>query len=94
MADLMKEEFPPEEGWNGWKLNGTTLEYPAYEGSTYPIDLYEARDNAQMLDWIMQIEDKSWATDAIVAGLVRAFKEVLQPQSYLRPHKPNDQRES
>jgi hypothetical protein len=36
-----------------------------------------------VLDWIIQVAEKTWADDATVAGLVRALDDVLHPQAHL-----------
>jgi hypothetical protein len=56
--------------WNGWKLRGKVLSYRAYpNGSRYGFDLTRFVSSASMLDMIMQIDGKAWATDQCVAGL-------------------------
>lgn len=52
-------------------------------GDAYEVDLEECLTSAQVLDWIMQVAQKTWATDAVLAGLVRAVNEVLNPQAHL-----------
>jgi hypothetical protein len=99
MTDLQARPFnfnyqPPtlEElasRWNGWRLvilpdDGAWLEYPAYPSAGhYPVGLESLTTSAEMLDVIMQIEGKSWATDACVAGLVRALNDLIDPQARL-----------
>ncbi len=46
----------------------------------YDIDLERCRTSAQVLDWIMQVSKKSWATDLVIASLVRMLDEILDPQ--------------
>jgi hypothetical protein len=72
-----------EDAWNGWRLNGLVLEYQAYPATWYSLDLYDVITSAVMLDKIMQVSRKLWATDACVAGLVRALNDILQPQANL-----------
>ena len=50
---------------------------------SYEVDLEDCTTSAQALDWIMQVASKTWATDAVIAGLVRAIRDVLNPQSTL-----------
>jgi hypothetical protein len=67
--------------WGDWKLRLTnlTLWHPQYE-----IDLEAGcHTSAGVLDWICQIEGKIWADDANLAGLVRAFSSILNPQRHL-----------
>lgn len=69
--------------WGPWRLDPDEpyLEHTIHD---YPIDLARlAADSAEMLDMIIQVTGKSWADDAAVAGLVRAFDDVLKPQQNL-----------
>ena len=51
----------------------------------YEVDLERCTTSAQVLDWIVQVSKKTWATDAIVADLVRALDDVLDMQGTLCP---------
>jgi len=55
-------------------------DHPEY---AYEVALEECASSAEMLDWIMQVANKTWADDEVVAGLVRALNEVLRPQGTL-----------
>ena len=46
----------------------------------YSIPLDRCLGAAQILDWIAQISHKSWATDAILADLVRALDDIIDLQ--------------
>lgn len=60
-----------ESRWNGWRLDGYELSYPAYSGGgTYPIGVERFTSAWEMLDMIMQVSGKTWATDECIAGLV------------------------
>jgi hypothetical protein len=75
---------PRSSDWGGWRREGLELVYPAYcGGGVYPIDLERFTSSAEMLDIIMQVGKKDWATDACLAGLVRALNDLLQPQGTL-----------
>lgn len=72
--------------WNGWRYEPDTLIVAFYDQRgvfRYEVDLERCRTSAAMLDWIMQVARKGWATDAVLAGLVRAFNRLLRPQRYL-----------
>jgi hypothetical protein len=69
--------------WNGWRLEGVELVYPAYVGGVYPIDLETCNRSSEVLDWIAQITGKEWATDECIAGLVRALDDILDLQANL-----------
>ncbi|WP_039796367.1 hypothetical protein [Nocardia araoensis] len=83
-----------ETNWGPWELDAdnyalrihgvrkVVLDLP---GGDYEIDLEECLTAAQTLDWVMQIAGKEWATDDVVAGLVRALNEILSPQAHLCP---------
>jgi hypothetical protein len=72
--------------WNGWELSDSTvLSYPAHhpDSSRYGFDLADLVSSAKMLDMIMQIDGKRWATDQCLAGLIHALNDILYPQAYL-----------
>jgi hypothetical protein len=50
---------------------------------TYEIDIERIQSSPGMLDWIIQIGQKSWASDKDVADLVQAFDDIFDPQQYL-----------
>ena len=68
-----------ESRWNGWRLEGIELVYPAYIGGVYPIDLERCDRSSEVLDWIAQIAGKDWATDECLAGLIHALDDILPP---------------
>jgi hypothetical protein len=72
-----------DSDWGGWRLEGLELVYPAYGSNVYPIDLERFTSSAKMLDTVMQVAGKTWATNDCVAGLVRALDYLLQPQGTL-----------
>jgi len=81
----LSRPLPPrwnESKWNGWFRNGINLGYRAYGVNAYWIDL-EICSSARMLDIIMQVARKSWATDKCLAGLVHALDDIFQPQGRL-----------
>ncbi|MGH3548398.1 MAG: hypothetical protein ACRDQU_09860 [Pseudonocardiaceae bacterium] len=70
-------------GWGPWRLDADAgVLYPVTP-YRYEIDLRTCTTSAQVLDWICQIAGKEWADDATLAGLVRAFNDVLAPQATL-----------
>ena len=52
-------------------------------GRGYYIDLAQCQTSAEMLDWIMQVAGKDWATDWVLASLVRDLNRLLIPQRTL-----------
>jgi hypothetical protein len=75
-------EMPPprQSDWGGWRREGLEL---VYGSGVYPVDLEGLNSSAVMLDLIMQVAKKNWATNTCLAGLVRALNDLLQPQAYL-----------
>lgn len=70
--------------WNKWQLNVNAPElYYTLPGGVYPIDLEQFTHSAEVLDTIMQVAGKTWATDACIAGLVHALNDILRPQANL-----------
>jgi hypothetical protein len=71
--------------WGPWCLDPTRLVLECYEGRrwVYEVDLEQCTTSAQVLDWIAQVAMKTWATDAVIAGLIRALDAVLDLQSNL-----------
>ncbi len=73
--------------WGNWHYvpdHGTgTLEhrYPA-GGSVYEVDLATCDTGAEVLDWILQIDGKSWASAEDVGYLVRALSDILSIQGW------------
>lgn len=69
-----------ESGWRGWTLDGErlVLEYHQYE-----VDMERSLTGAQVCDWIFQVAHKNWATPEVIAGLVKAFDDLLEPQANL-----------
>lgn len=72
------------DSWGGWQLNSRTYVLVTRSpGYAYELDLELCLTSAQTLDWICQVAGKTWATDAVLAGLIRALDDVLQPQGTL-----------
>lgn len=71
--------------WGSWKYhpNNFTLECRDERGFIYEVDLERCRTSAEMLDWIFQVNKKTWATAEIVKNLLDAFECLLSPQATL-----------
>jgi hypothetical protein len=73
-----------EMRWMLWRFRADNLTLVCNAGGyPYEIDLETCTTSAQVLDWIMQVAGKTWATDTVLAGLVRAFDDLLYPQANL-----------
>lgn len=66
--------------WGPWALNVSAF---TLECNDYEVDLEQCTTSAEVLDWIAQVASKDWATDEVVAGLVRAINDLLAPQENL-----------
>jgi hypothetical protein len=74
-------------GWGPWQLDRHTRVLRATTGDDrYEVDLDNCTSSGETLDWIYQIANKPWANDEIIAGLIRAIGDVLNPQENLCPH--------
>lgn len=69
--------------WRYEPSNHTLLLLRSNGDFEYEIDLDECSTSAEVLDWIAQVAGKIWATDAVVADLVRALDDVLALQENL-----------
>jgi len=67
-----------------WKHNHTdhTLNFGR---GLYTIDLLMIHSSAELLDWIFQINQKTWATAIVMQDLLNAFDEIFDPQANLCP---------
>ena len=71
--------------WGCWIYHpeNFTLECRDERGFIYEVDLELCRTSAEMLDWIFQVQGKTWATAEIVKDLLDAFDDLLSPQACL-----------
>ena len=53
----------------------------AIEAKGYEVDLERCTTSAEMLDWICQVAEKTWATPDTVGNLAMALNELLRPQA-------------
>jgi hypothetical protein len=65
--------------WGPWTFN--TKHISLDHAGQYDIALSTCTSSADVLDWIAQVASKSWADDATLAHLVRAFDDVLMLQA-------------
>ncbi len=76
-----KDTTYPE--WHGWVLTTedektSTLTYEDAGDYWIPLGL---KTSAEVLDWIVQVSQKTWATNGCIAGLVRALDAYLNLQA-------------
>jgi hypothetical protein len=82
-GEILDAVSPPSD-WGPWQLDTRTWVLYTTRPYRYEVDLEKCLDSAQVLDWIMQIAGKGWADDdTILAGLIRALHDVLDPQGQL-----------
>ncbi|MGB8481733.1 MAG: hypothetical protein WCE63_23265 [Acidobacteriaceae bacterium] len=80
---LVDVPAPSKTGpWGGWTLYADKKSLHLLVGGNeiYGIRLEEIHDSPSMLDWIMQVSHKRWATDKILADLVHALDQLFDPQ--------------
>lgn len=82
VADIV---VPPRgTSWGPWQLHSDTFELSGpYD---YRVDLDECRHSAEVLDWIVQIAKKDWATDEVLAHLIRALDALFDLQKTMCSH--------
>lgn len=63
-----------------WKYKKSNLTLNLTVRPWYEIDLERCNTSAQVLDWIIQLSKKTWATAEIISDLVKVFDEYLDIQ--------------
>ena len=68
--------------WRGWSydVRGRVL---VHGESGYEVDLGRCRDSASVLDRVVQVSRKAWATAEGVGGLVRALDDLVGLQAHV-----------
>ena len=81
-VDAVPPSWDSARQWGGWSLqtDNWTL---VYRGEGYSIDLEDCNTSAELLDWIFQIEGKSWTTPQVLSDLLHAFSDIFDPQANL-----------
>jgi hypothetical protein len=70
--------------WGDWKYRRSNYTL-TYEPWNYEIDLEGIKRSSQILDWVFQIQTKTWATPQVLADLLEALRELLDPQANYCP---------
>lgn len=65
-----------------WRFNPKNLTLHRADGR-YEIDLEKIKTSASMLDWIFQLQAKSWVSDESLADLIMFFRVLFRPQGTL-----------
>lgn len=72
--------------WGHWHLRLETLELVYRNDSgfaEYVLDLEDCYDCASTMDWVAQVEDKEWTSEADVGALVSALNDLIGLQENL-----------
>ncbi len=63
--------------FGNWFFNKSTGTLDYTGGVSYQIPLWEMKNSAETLDWIYQVEEKTWASAEDVGNLVKAIVELF-----------------
>ncbi len=87
---LKENSIKDGQKWGSWSFKESSLVLELNyerEGHNfwYEVFLGDCYTSATVLDWIMQVADKTWTddNDEILANLVRALRDCLEPQANL-----------
>ena len=72
--------------WGPWQLTASrpaALEIVEGRGGGYWVNLEKCTTSAHVLDWIIQVSLKNWATPEVMYHLIRAIRDLLDPQATL-----------
>jgi hypothetical protein len=90
LADFKMPDAPKHgDRWGRWVLNGDgqnwTLDLTdiGETGSEYYIPLYSIHESSQLLDWIIQLADKTFVSTEDIGCLVLALDEIFMTQATL-----------
>lgn len=72
----MPPSSPPTSSWGIWTLNPNNACLETQNG-TYQIPVDEMTNSASILDRILQIQEKTWASSKDVGDLSKAFADIL-----------------
>jgi hypothetical protein len=80
--DELYPELPLFHGrrWGSWKLSTKSL---ALKHEFYEIDLETIGSSGSMLDWIFQVQQKTWADASVMNDLLAALHDIFDPQANL-----------
>ena len=85
-ADKMEREALARRAWGKWRLDTTRLQLILEDRPGLPryfVDLCRMGRSAAVLDWIFQVQGKSWCRAKDVADLVSAVRDIFDPQATL-----------
>jgi hypothetical protein len=83
-AEQQRAATTARRKWGPWRLYTRTWELALKKpGVAYAVDLERIGNSAGALDWIAQVNGKSWITPADIGHLVRALDDIFNLQSTL-----------
>jgi hypothetical protein len=81
----------PKDGkkWGHWTLDAksrslviTTVNQYGVSSPTYSINLESMNSSASVLDWIAQLNEKTWASREDIGNLVKAIDDIFDLHSF------------
>jgi hypothetical protein len=66
--------------WGSWTLNRKTNEL-GYPPAAYWIPAEQLQSATNLLDWIFQLNSKSWVTPQLMKDFLDAVEDLVHPQS-------------
>ncbi len=81
-VEILRRPRAPKQ-FGGWRLDREAHCFIPDAAPWYAVPLERCRTSAQVLDWLAQIAPKRWATDSVLAGLVRILDDTLRLQARL-----------
>ena len=87
IGDLMNLRTPPpKKKYGPWLFIRNNFTLLLERRPWYEIDLEQFKTSAHMLDTIMQVAGKPWATPHVIGQLVLALDDLFDPQACLCSH--------
>lgn len=81
MSDSQRYQDQDKFSRGNWTFNRKIMTIEFKNG--YEIDVDDMTSSAKVLDWIIQIAEKIWATPTDVGDLVLLIDDLLHPQTTL-----------
>ena len=66
-----------------WTILDDPLRLALCSRPSYEIPVGDATTSAKLLDWICQLAEKRWISDADLGSFVRIFNQLIRPQARL-----------
>jgi len=74
---MTKVRVKDGQKWGNWKYNGRILSLEYDKTPSYDIDLEKCTSGSEVLDWIFQVQGKSWMVVEDVGNLVAALAAIF-----------------